>query len=128
MSHTEQYPILIKANDGATSAGALKVTVYEKRERLMRAARMLALYWMLALLSLPIFVAHWLLVPGFFIAGPVMAWLRYRVVERKDQVTGQCPVDKNDVTIPLEPSVRLPFWTYCPLCAAPLQLIEHTAP
>lgn len=128
MSHAEQYPILIKANDGSTCAGELHVTVYDKRDRMIRAAKMLALYWGLALLSVPVMVAHWVLVPGFFLAGPVMAWLRYRVLERKNKVTGQCPVNKNTVTIPLQPADRLPLWTYCPVCEAPLQLVERAAP
>jgi hypothetical protein len=127
MSHTEQYPILIQANDGTASEGALHVTVYDKRDRMIRAAKTLALYWGLALLSVPVLVAHWVLVPGFFLAGPVMAWLRYRVTERKDEATGVCPVNKNTVTIQLKPSDHLPLWTYCPVCEAPLQLLKRSA-
>lgn len=123
MPHVEQQPILIKPNNHPARLGILQITAYDKRDRLIRAAKILGIYWALALLSVPILVAHWVLVPGFFIAGPVMAYLRYRVTERSDKATGQCPVCNHDIAIRLEPAERSPMWKYCPVCNAPLQLL-----
>jgi len=45
--------------------------------RTKRAVKILLTCWGLAVLSLPILVFHFILVPGFLILGPVMATLRY---------------------------------------------------
>lgn len=126
MSNTEQQLILIRAKADELDAvpGVLHIMRYDKRDRVLRAGKMLALYWGLALLSVPILVAHWVLVPAFFLAGPVMAYVRYRVLSRNTHVTGSCPVNKHGITMRLEPNEALPLWKYCPVCQAPLQLIQ----
>ncbi len=128
MAHAEQHPILIKSNDGAATAGSLHVTIYDKHDRTIRAGKVLALYWLFAILSIFVPIAHFVLVPGFVLAGPIMAYFRYRVASRSDNAIGQCPVNNNDVTIRLKPADQLPLWTYCPVCNAPLQLVEPSAP
>lgn len=125
MSHTEQLPILIKANAAAT-IGSLHVTVYDKHDRMIRAGKLLAIFWGFAVASIFIPIAHFALVPGFLLAGPLMAYFRYRVISRSENAVGQCPVNKNDIAIRLKPSDHLPLWTYCPVCEAPLQLIEKS--
>jgi hypothetical protein len=124
MSHAERQPILIKSSDDGACPGTLHITVYDKCDRVIQAAKVLGLYWGLALFSIFIPIAHLVLVPGFFLAGLIMVFLRYRVVSRSDQVTGKCPVNKNEITIHLEPSDRLPLWKYCPVCKAPLHLTD----
>lgn len=128
MSHTEQQPIEIHANDGSNCPGLWQLTHYDQRERFIRAGKQLALYWALALLSIPILVAHWILVPAFFLAGPVMAYLRFRMTQRSDHATGHCPVNQHEISIPLKAAERLPQWKYCPVCRAPLQLLAHPKP
>jgi len=125
MPHTEQQPVAIraKADERVTAPGMLHVTRYDKRDRLLRAGKILALYWGLALLSVPILVAHWVLVPAFFLAGPAMAYLRYQVLSRNTHISGSCPANKHTITMSLEPNEALPLWKYCPACQAPLQII-----
>ena len=124
MPHIEQQPVVIraKADEHAAAPGMLHVTRYDKRDRLLRAGKILALYWGLALLSVPILVAHWVLVPSFFLVGPVMAYLRYQVLSRNTHINGSCPVNKHAITMRLESSETLPLWKYCPLCQAPLHI------
>lgn len=62
--------------------------------------------------------------PGFLIAGPVMAYRRYRLVEVPDHVTGTCPTNKEKINLPLEASTRLPVWTHCQQCKTSIQLLE----
>lgn len=118
-----QRPILLKSGE-ASGEGILHIRAYDAKERKMRAAKIWALMWLFAILSLPIIIAHFVLVPGFLIAGPVMAARRYRVEEEPDHISGQCPAGKEDFTLPLETSDHLPMWRYCPICNASLQVLE----
>ena len=123
MSTMVQRPIVLKSGD-TTGEGILHLQTFDAKERKMRAAKTWALMWLFAVLSLPIIIAHFILVPGFLIAGPVLAVRRYRVMEVPDHVSGNCPAGKEEFSLQLETSDRLPMWTHCPVCKASLQLIE----
>jgi len=123
MTTTVSRPILVKSGD-VVSDGVLHLQAFDARERKIRAAKIWGLMWLFAVLSLPIIIAHFVLVPGFLIAGPVMAVKRYKVMEVPDHVSGNCPSGKEDFTLALEVSDHLPMWTHCPTCHASLQLLE----
>lgn len=123
MTTMVQHPIVLKSGD-AVGDGVLHLRAFDARERKLRAAKTWALMWLFAVLSLPIIIAHFVLVPGFLIAGPVMAFKRYRVTEVPDHVSGNCPAGKEEFTLALESSDRLPMWSHCPVCKSSLQLLE----
>lgn len=123
MTTTVTRPIFVKSGDVVDEC-VLYSQALDTRERKMRAAKIWGLMWLGAVLSLPIMIVHFILVPGFLIAGPVMAVRRYRVTEVPDYVSGRCPSGKEDFTLALESSARLPMWTHCPQCNASLNLIE----
>ena len=123
MATMVQHPILLKSGD-LIGEGILHSQAFDLRERKIRAAKILGLMWLFAALSLPIIIAHFVLVPGFLIAGPVMAYKRYRVTEVPDHVSGNCPAGKEDFTLALEASDRLPMWRHCPSCSASLYLMD----
>lgn len=123
MTTMVQRPIVLKSGD-VTGEGVLYLQAFDTKERKIRAAKTWALMWLLALLSLPIIIAHFILVPGFLIAGPVLAVRRYRVTEVPDHVSGNCPSGKEEFTLALEASDHLPMWSYCPVCNSSLQLLE----
>lgn len=123
MATMVQRPIMLKSGD-TTGEGVLHLKSFDAKERKIRAAKTWALMWLFAVLSLPIIIAHFVLVPGFLIAGPVLAVRRYRVTEVPDHVSGNCPAGKEEFNLPLETSDRLPMWTHCPVCKASLQLTE----
>jgi len=123
MTTTVTRPILVKSGD-VDGEAVLYLQSFDTRERKIRAAKIWGLMWLFAVLSLPIIIAHFVLVPGFLIAGPWMAMKRYRVTEIPDHVSGNCPAGKEEFTLELEPSDRLPMWTHCPACNASLQLLE----
>ena len=123
MTTMMQRPIVLKSGE-ATGDGVLHLRAFDDRERKIRAAKIWALMWLFAVLSLPIIIAHFVLVPGFLIAGPVMAVKRYRVTEVPDHVSGVCPSRKDEFTLALEASDHLPMWKHCPVCQASLQLSE----
>lgn len=124
MTTAETRKIRIENNGGESAAGVLHMKRFSKKERVIRALQGLGLMWALAIATAFIPLAHFVLVPGFLIAGPVMAILRYRVTESAVNATGECPTCHQAVTIPLEPSARLPLWTYCPASNDPIQLLD----
>lgn len=100
----------------------LYTTLFEKKDCMRRALKRLALFWLLALLSIPIVFAHWILVPGFFIFGPIAAYLVYKMKEAKDKASGVCPECNKAVDVKLEPKDLIPKWTYCPSCSNSLHI------
>lgn len=115
--------IHFQGNDGEqTKPAQLYVDEFSQGEALKNALLRLGLFWLLSLLSIPIMIAHWVLVPGFFIAGPVVAVMVYRKRERMVRAEGTCPSCEESITLILEANDSLPKWTYCPACNKPLQL------
>jgi len=114
--------IQLKGKNSATSIATMHITVFSRAERRKRAVLALLGFWALAVLSVPIMIAHFILVPGFLIAGLVMASRRWKTEEEADQATGTCPVCHNKIRIDLEKNGELPQWRYCPECSDPLEL------
>jgi hypothetical protein len=121
MTTTVTRPILVKSGD-FEHEGLLHLKTFDARERKIRAAKIWGMMWLGAVLSVPIIIAHFVLVPGFLIAGPVMAMKRYRTAEIPDHASGICPANKEEFQLPLEPSTKLPLWTHCPQCRCSLYL------
>lgn len=84
----------------------------------------LGLFWLLSIGSLPIMIAHWVLVPGFFIAGPIMAVLTFKTKQVTDVAKGTCPSCEEAISVKMEAKDTLPKWTYCPSCNNPLHMTE----
>jgi len=124
MADIENRSIRIIDNAGAVQNGSLTVNIYSKEERLKRAVKLLLLCWLLALASVPILIAHFILVPGFLLAGPILAYRRYHVMESVEGAHGKCPTCLKDIDLPLDAGQRLPMWTYCPPSNDPIQLVE----
>ena len=124
MSAIKNTSVHIKGNDGQQTSGSMQTTHYDHGDCVKRALMKLGLFWLLALGSLPIIFVHWVLVPGFFIAGPWMAYRTFQMKYTRNHVQGQCPVCKENVEIKMEAGDELPKWTYCPRCNAPLHLYE----
>jgi len=113
----------ILSDEKGAELGTLHSLVYSSGERTGRALKMLAIAWLLAGITLFIPIAHFFLVPIFVIAGPVMAWSRYRAEVVPEKVTGICPECGEEITIDLDPSDKLPKWSYCPKCNKSLHLV-----
>ena len=122
MPTTEALPVTIKDNKEQTRPGVINTTHFDQSDSLKRALMKLGLFWLLAIGSIPIIFAHWVLVPGFFIAGPVMAYRAYKVKSLPNNIQGECPVCEKEMDIKLEAKDELPKWTYCPHCNAPLHI------
>jgi hypothetical protein len=124
MPTIENTSVHIKGNDGQVTTGSLQTTHYDHGECVKRALLKLGLFWLLALVSSPIIIVHFVLVPGFLIAGPWMAYRTFQTTYTRNHVQGQCPECKEDVEIKMEARDELPKWTYCPRCNNPLQILD----
>lgn len=71
-----------------------------------------------AVVSVPIIGAHWVLVPGFLIAAPIVAVWRYRQDQLSDRVEFHCGACGTAVAVSVEPKQRPPAYLYCPQCKA----------
>lgn len=124
MAIAETRAIVIRNDRGAGSVGTLHVRRFNATDRLLRALAMLVAMWLLALITVLIPVAHFILVPGFLAAGPIVAYMRYRVTEVNERVVGACPTCGQEMTVTLDSSDRLPLWTYCPPAGHPVHLLD----
>ncbi len=124
MSTTIHRTIRIENADNQSNIGQLNITTYSPQERTSRAIKILALLWGLAIVTVFIPLAHFVLVPGFLIAGPIIAYKRYQMAEHPSSANGECPTCKQPSSIHLEPSDTLPMWTYCSANNDPVQLID----
>jgi len=114
--------IQLKSQAGETSQAEMTLHAYSSNERRKRAILTLLGFWALAALSIPILIAHFVLVPGFFIGGIVMSTKRWKTEEEAESVSGTCPNCHTDITINLEKKGELPQWQYCPVCNDSLEL------
>ncbi len=85
-----QRLVLTGYSDQAT-AGVVDVRSFDRAERLVHAWKGLALAWTGALVGFFIPVAHFLLVPGFVIAGVVLFRSKLGAREITESMTGSCP-------------------------------------
>lgn len=111
-------------NNETKSSGTMFFTTYNPADRTTRAITALVVCWVLAGVTLFIPIAHFFLVPAFLIAGPVVAFSRYKQMDSKEKVDGTCPLHNGEISIKLENTDQLPKHTYCPECNGAIQLVE----
>jgi len=126
MAATEQKPVKIKAKEGQLGDGLMQIISYQRGDRIKRAVIAWLGFWTLAVLSIPIIIAHWILIPAFLIAGPLTAYKRMKSEYKPEKVTGKCPVCGEDVNILLESNDTLPMWKYCSNCKTSVNITEET--
>ena len=119
-------PVIIESDDISTE-GQLYTQLLDEQQRMMRAAKIWGLMWLFMLFSLPVFILHFVLVPGFLIAGPVMGARRYGVTELPDHIGGNCPSCNKEFNLGSASFGRMPVRVMCPECGKILLLREKAA-
>lgn len=123
MSEKIEQSIQFTSQAGEHTPATMHWTKYTPKERKTQALKALLGMWALALLSIPIIIAHFVLVPGFFIAGIVLAYKKSTAGDQDaETATGECPSCNNDICINLERDGSLPQWRYCPNCSESIEL------
>ena len=123
MPTVEQQTIRVLAkNDSISTEGLLHIKHFDQKECFKRALLPLSICLLLAIGSIPIVFIHLALIPGFLIAGPILAVLTYRTKQINDHASGECPVCNKEFKIKFDAKENLPKWTYCPNCNDPIHL------
>jgi len=101
-----------------------RVTVerHDSGERTRRALKALGACWGLALVSVIVPIAHFLLVPGFFVLGIVLALQRGREGASVRAVEGHCPRCNAERTFIASGALRSEMKAQCPVCRNELTL------
>jgi len=118
---------VVSTVDGRTARTQVFRQSMDGPRRLRRAALALVSLWALALFSILIPVAHFLLVPGFLIAGPLVAWKR---LHQEQVILGAVVTCPNcDAHTVLDPGTDERELTLsCDVCHSPLTLSTESAP
>jgi len=124
MPTADSSALKVTAHQTKTHEGVFHFTRFSSADRTGRALKVLGVCWLIAGVTVFIPLAHFVLVPGFFVAGPVMALMRYKVDRVADKVAVQCPECGKDVEIKLDAQDWPPMYTYCPECNTGVQLAE----
>ncbi len=98
------------------SAGEVRIEHWTRAQRLLRAAKRWGFLWALAVVSVLIPVAHFVLVPGFLVAGPISAVARYRQKSGVIRGEGPCPNCGARLTIEARAD-SWPFYESCQTCS-----------
>jgi hypothetical protein len=93
-------------------------------QRAARAAKTLMACWALAVGSVLIPMAHFVLVPGFLIAGPLLAANRYGQRATVLGGAGQCPTCDNEVLVAAQ-ALSWPLWARCETCHKDLEVQQR---
>lgn len=124
MATKQTLDVSIKNDDGGQTDGVMHFTSYSSGDRISRALIALVACWIAAGITLFIPIAHFFLVPAFFIAGPVLFFFRFKQDEAKEKIDGKCPNCNDEISIALENTDKLPKRTYCPVCDKAIELSE----
>ncbi len=111
-------------SSGKANPAEMHVVAFSPSERKARAIKSLLIFWLIAILCIPILIAHFILVPGFFIGGIVVASRRWKAEEEGREAIGICPACDQQTTISLDKNPELPQWHDCSKCSASIELRE----
>ena len=78
MDNKIEKQVIVKTRDGKSSSGKVIVQRWSRKGRVRRSLKILGFIWILAVLSVFLPIAHFILVPVFFIAGPIVAHFIYK--------------------------------------------------
>jgi len=104
----------------------LELDTLSPADRVKRAATIFGLGLVLALIAIPIPLVHFVLVPGAFLAGAVLAVVRLRQAEIFRSATGRCPFCGKEQSFSVMGRFRLPKKLYCSSCQHQLILSDPT--
>ena len=114
MSRGAAQPVTLRAGE-QRSAGEVRVERWDGSARLVRAAKSWALLWALAVVSILVPVAHFVLVPAFLLAGPIAGVARYR--QRSGVLGGEATCPSCGARMIIEARAdRWPFLEHCEAC------------
>ena len=105
-----------------TNPAKMWICSYNEKEQKVRAIKTLLKFWGIAALCILIPIAHFLLVPLFFIMGIAKSIKILHKAEDGLYAKGSCPSCEQHVKLNLENNANLPQWIDCPNCKEAIEL------
>jgi len=106
----------------AKTAARVTIARHAPGDRAKRAAQALAALWGVAALAILVPIAHFVLVPGFFVAGIVVGLKRLREAASVTGVEGTCPRCSEECVFEAGGRLRASSRASCPACHNQLDL------
>lgn len=119
---TRIEPIALSGYHGAPTSGSVTIHTFDREQRVRRAFGGLGKWWAVALFSVFIPVAHFVLVPSFLTYGAYQFFQRLGTVELATDARGTCPDCGAEQTLELAPRWRAPQPVTCRQCHRGLRL------
>jgi hypothetical protein len=120
---TRIQPVLLSGYHGAPTPGTVTIHEFDREQRLRRALAALGKWWGVALLSVLVPVAHFVLVPSFLAYGGWQFFQRLGTAELAADARGTCPDCGAEQTLELAPRWRAPQPVTCKQCHRGLRLV-----
>lgn len=114
---------VLRYYDLAPTTVSVTVRTYDGRARAWRAARVLAICWGLAAVSVLVPIAHFLLVPAFFLAGPLLAVPKLRERASVLSARGRCPACGEERAFHVHAPWKESIAVNCGACRRGLRLV-----
>jgi len=112
---------------GKTQAGFVTIREWDAAGRTQRAIKSWGIAWGLALASILIPLAHFVLVPLFLLAGPIVAYFTYAQSEMIFAGDGLCPTCEKPFQVGKR-SVKDRFHDVCTSCKDGIEIsLNHSA-
>ncbi|HEV2750720.1 MAG TPA: hypothetical protein VGV12_09390 [Gemmatimonadales bacterium] len=119
---TRVQPIVLSGYHGSPTSGSVTIHTFEREQRVQRAFAGLGKWWAVALFSVFIPVAHFVLVPSFLAYGAWQFFQRLGTVELATDARGTCPDCGAEQPLELAPRWRAPQPVTCQHCHRGLRL------
>ena len=121
-------PFILTGYHGVPTHGSVTIQAFDREQRWRRALAGLGKWWGVALLSVLIPVAHFLLVPSFFVYGLWQFFQRLGTAEVAAAARGTCPDCGAEQVLELAPRWRAPQPVTCRHCGRGLRLTLPNPP
>ena len=116
----------LKAFGAKPTAARVELDVLTPADRLKRAATILGISWIAAIIALPIPLVHLVFVPGVLVAGIILSIVRLRQGEIFRSASGPCPYCGTEQKFTVMGRFRLPKKLHCQACRRQLALEGST--
>ena len=120
--NTRVQPFSLSGYHGRPTRGTVTIREFNRQQRTRRALEGLGKWWGVALLSVFIPVAHFVLVPSFVLYGMWQLFQRLGTAELATDAHGACPDCGTEQTLELAPRWRAPQPVTCKQCHRGLRL------
>jgi len=116
-------PFQLRGYHGVPTSGTVTIREFNRNERVRRALAGLGKWWGIAVLSVLIPVAHFVLVPSFLAYGAWQFFQRLGTVDLVIDARGTCPDCGTEQALDLAARWRAPQPVTCRQCHRGLQLV-----